>query len=424
MRLWWRGDGSRSARRASGWRPRRRLVLGGVFVVAGALKLPDPAAAVRAVRAYRLLPEAAGRAGRVRAAGRRDRRRARAAARGLRRGRRRSPPPCCSSCSSPRVGSAWARGLQIDCGCFGNGGQVAAGQTAYPAEIARDVGLLIVALALARWPRPGSPSASATPTPRRSCSVPADKCKRAAAQRADRRARAAEALPAPRAERRRRDVVGGVVAAVLVVDRRRRRDRRADAPHLDVGHRRHSGAHDRQRQRHRRRLGDRAGHGGPVRGPPVPQLQGVRGRERAAPWPSSSRPAPCRRTTTRWRSSTRPRTTSTRRGRSTPRPPSSTRPARRLPEVPRPALREPAPGDGQRADRRPADRLRRTRPARPAPTVDAEIKDLTYGDWVKKVTDQASKDGVTGTPTVLVKGKVLADLSPAGLTAAVNAAKG
>jgi uncharacterized membrane protein YphA (DoxX/SURF4 family) len=51
------------------------------------------------------------------------------------------------------IASVWARGLSIDCGCFGNGGQVAAGQTAYPAEIARDVGLLVVALALARWPR-------------------------------------------------------------------------------------------------------------------------------------------------------------------------------------------------------------------------------------------------------------------------------
>lgn len=55
--------------------------------------------------------------------------------------------------------------------------------------------------------------------------------------------------------------------------------------------------------------------------------------------------------------------------------------------------------------------------------VDAEIKDLTFGDWVKKVTDQASKDGVNQTPTVLVKGKALKDLSPAGLTAAVTAAQ-
>jgi protein-disulfide isomerase len=55
--------------------------------------------------------------------------------------------------------------------------------------------------------------------------------------------------------------------------------------------------------------------------------------------------------------------------------------------------------------------------------VETEIKDLSFGDWVKKVTDQASKDGVTGTPTVKVKGKVLSDLTPAGLTAAVSAAK-
>jgi hypothetical protein len=50
------------------------------------------------------------------------------------------------------VSSAWARGLQIDCGCFGDGGVVPAGETAYPTEVARDVALLIAALALARWP--------------------------------------------------------------------------------------------------------------------------------------------------------------------------------------------------------------------------------------------------------------------------------
>ena len=35
-----------------------RLVLAGVLGVAGALKVPDPAESVRAVRAYDLLPEA------------------------------------------------------------------------------------------------------------------------------------------------------------------------------------------------------------------------------------------------------------------------------------------------------------------------------------------------------------------------------
>ncbi|YAL81954.1 MauE/DoxX family redox-associated membrane protein [Dermacoccaceae bacterium W4C1] len=39
------------------------------------------------------------------------------------------------------VSSAWARGLSIDCGCFGGGGTVAANQTAYRSEIIRDVAL-------------------------------------------------------------------------------------------------------------------------------------------------------------------------------------------------------------------------------------------------------------------------------------------
>src|SRR3954471_3494322 len=129
-----------------------RLVLGGVFVVAGALKIPDPAAAVRAVRAYRLMPEplvapvAFGlpvveiAVGLALLAGVFVRTAAIAAAVLL-------------VVFIAAVGSAWARGLQIDCGCFANGGQVAAGETAYPLEILRDVGLLVIALVLARWPR-------------------------------------------------------------------------------------------------------------------------------------------------------------------------------------------------------------------------------------------------------------------------------
>jgi uncharacterized membrane protein YphA (DoxX/SURF4 family) len=45
------------------------------------------------------------------------------------------------------VTQAWARGLSIDCGCFGGGGAVASGATAYVQEIMRDVGFL----ALAAW---------------------------------------------------------------------------------------------------------------------------------------------------------------------------------------------------------------------------------------------------------------------------------
>ena len=43
------------------------------------------------------------------------------------------------------VAQSWARGLSIDCGCFGGGGQVSAGQTRYPQEIARDTGFLVLA---------------------------------------------------------------------------------------------------------------------------------------------------------------------------------------------------------------------------------------------------------------------------------------
>jgi protein-disulfide isomerase len=59
-------------------------------------------------------------------------------------------------------------------------------------------------------------------------------------------------------------------------------------------------------------------------------------------------------------------------------------------------------------------------------TVQNQIRDLTYGDWAKQVTDQASKDGVTGTPTVFVDGHQLqaADLTPTGLATAVQAAQG
>jgi uncharacterized membrane protein YphA (DoxX/SURF4 family) len=128
-----------------------RLLLGGVFVVAGVLKIPDPAAAVRAVRAYRLLPEpvvgpvAFGlpvlevAVGLALLLGVFVRTAALAAAVLL-------------VVFLVGVGSAWARGLQIDCGCFGNGGAVAAGETAYPAEVLRDGALLLIALALARWP--------------------------------------------------------------------------------------------------------------------------------------------------------------------------------------------------------------------------------------------------------------------------------
>ncbi len=50
------------------------------------------------------------------------------------------------------IAQAWARGLSIDCGCFGGGGQVAPGKTRYLQEILRDLGLAITALYLIRYP--------------------------------------------------------------------------------------------------------------------------------------------------------------------------------------------------------------------------------------------------------------------------------
>jgi len=50
------------------------------------------------------------------------------------------------------VASAWARGLSIDCGCFGGGGAVAPGHTRYVQEIVRDLGFIGLAVWLIRFP--------------------------------------------------------------------------------------------------------------------------------------------------------------------------------------------------------------------------------------------------------------------------------
>jgi uncharacterized membrane protein YphA (DoxX/SURF4 family) len=51
------------------------------------------------------------------------------------------------------VSQAWARGLLIDCGCFGGGGAVAPGQTAYVQELLRDTGFIVLAAWLVVRPR-------------------------------------------------------------------------------------------------------------------------------------------------------------------------------------------------------------------------------------------------------------------------------
>ena len=51
------------------------------------------------------------------------------------------------------------------------------------------------------------------------------------------------------------------------------------------------------------------------------------------------------------------------------------------------------------------------------------VKDLTFEGWTARVTDQASKDGVVSTPTVMVAGKKIDNvLDPTAVKAAIEAA--
>ena len=50
------------------------------------------------------------------------------------------------------------------------------------------------------------------------------------------------------------------------------------------------------------------------------------------------------------------------------------------------------------------------------------VKSKKYAGFVSQISDQASRDGILATPTLLVDGKPVQDVSLAGVTAAVNAA--
>ena len=129
-----------------------RLVTGGVWLVAGLLKLPDPAASVRAVRAYELLPEAIVPAvgyllpisevvlGICLIAGFLTRLSGALSA-------------LLQLAFIIGIASAWARGLEIDCGCFGGGGVEEGASAQYPWDIARDTGLLLLSAWLVWRPR-------------------------------------------------------------------------------------------------------------------------------------------------------------------------------------------------------------------------------------------------------------------------------
>lgn len=129
-----------------------RLVIGGVWIWAGALKLGDSYQSVQAVRAYDLLPESLVEpvgyllpvlevvVGAALVLGVLTRGAAVISA-------------VLFVVFIIGIASAWARGLQIDCGCFGGGGYNPDASSQYPWEIARDAVLLAGSLYLVRWPR-------------------------------------------------------------------------------------------------------------------------------------------------------------------------------------------------------------------------------------------------------------------------------
>lgn len=129
-----------------------RVVLAGVWIFAAVQKLPDPAGFVRAVRAYDVLPDLLVRAigyglpvlelgiGIVLLLGIGTR--VAAGISGL-----------LFLAFVIGIIQASARGVQIDCGCFGGGGTLRGGQTtSYTVDILRDVGLLILAAYLLAFP--------------------------------------------------------------------------------------------------------------------------------------------------------------------------------------------------------------------------------------------------------------------------------
>jgi uncharacterized membrane protein YphA (DoxX/SURF4 family) len=130
-----------------------RLILGGVFLYAGGSKVGDLAASGRAVSAYQILPADAARVvgaalpfvelalGVLLVLGLATRLAAAVGAALL-------------VVFIAGIASAWARGLAIDCGCFGGGGELAAGQRpSYGLEVARDAALLVAVAFLALFPR-------------------------------------------------------------------------------------------------------------------------------------------------------------------------------------------------------------------------------------------------------------------------------
>lgn len=129
-----------------------RLVVGAVWLVAGGLKITHPDASIAAVRAYDLLPsslvEPVGLllpalelvVGLALVLGVLTR--GAAVVSGL-----------LFVAFLVGIISVWARGMEIDCGCFGGGGADPGASSQYPWEVARDSALLLLSAYVVVVPR-------------------------------------------------------------------------------------------------------------------------------------------------------------------------------------------------------------------------------------------------------------------------------
>ncbi len=132
-----------------------RLILGGTLLAAGLLKIKNPSEAAASVRVYKMLPVALanilgyslpwleiGIALLI--------------ILGIALKKSALAGGILMAMFIIAIGQAWARGLAINCGCFGNGGVSADGKVhalTYFTEIVRDIGLVALAGFLFRFPQ-------------------------------------------------------------------------------------------------------------------------------------------------------------------------------------------------------------------------------------------------------------------------------
>ena len=129
-----------------------RLILGAVLLVAGALKVPNLPKSAMAVRAYEMLPTPIANflgytlpwieiglglllivGVTVKISG--------------------ALGALTMLAFIIAIAQAWARGLSIDCGCFGGGGTIDPEDTKYLSEIIRDIGLMGLGIFLYLYPK-------------------------------------------------------------------------------------------------------------------------------------------------------------------------------------------------------------------------------------------------------------------------------